>query len=273
MLPYLEQQSLYNTANFYKNTTIWNSIDPSNSTMQLTNINAFLCPSDSNRISFSARNTATPGGTNYQSNAGADAYAFLTGTSSTGGPGSTNQFSGPFPSYCPTVRLASITDGTSNTIGFSELVKGQGAYAGGFDNMVPSSSFAISSANASGATAGAANPQVDYTNCIATGGVTSKNVMAATAGDGPVGAAWWWGRSGQTRYNHVMPPNSFNCSFGGGNSDSDDDALTAGSRHSGVVNCVFADGSVRAIKSSVNRTTWWAIATMAGGEVVDASTF
>jgi hypothetical protein len=33
------------------------------------------------------------------------------------------------------------------------------------------------------------------------------------------------------------------------------------------------DGSVRAVKSSVSTTTWWAISTMAGAEVVDNTTF
>jgi prepilin-type N-terminal cleavage/methylation domain-containing protein/prepilin-type processing-associated H-X9-DG protein len=275
MLGQLEQQALYNACNFARGgngPTLWNSIDPFNRTIQITKINVFLCPSDVTRIDFSARGTATPGNTNYQSNAGADANAFLTGTTSTGGPGSTNQFSGPFPSYCPLVKLASITDGTSNTVGIAELVTGQGAYAGGFDNLKPSSSFANTKANASGAS-GAANPQTDYNNCIATGGVTAANVLASTGGDWPVGAAWWWGRSGQTRYNHVMPPNTYNCSFGGDNSDSDDDALTAGSRHPGIANVLMMDGSVRAIKSSVSRTTWWALSTMAGGEVLSADSY
>jgi prepilin-type processing-associated H-X9-DG protein len=168
--------------------------------------------------------------------------------------------------------LASITDGTSNTAAFCELVKGQGAYAGDFDGMKPSSSFANSSAGASGAS-GTPNPQIDYNNCLATGGVTPNNVICATCGDFPIGAAWWWGRSGQTRYNHVMPPNTYNCSFGGDSSDSDDDAVTAGSRHAGGVNLLMMDGSVRNIKSSISLTTWWALSTMAGGEVLDASSY
>jgi prepilin-type N-terminal cleavage/methylation domain-containing protein/prepilin-type processing-associated H-X9-DG protein len=275
MLGQLEQQALYNAVNFARGgngPTLWNSIDPFNQTIQITKIAVFLCPSDPSRINFSARNTATPGNTNYQSNAGADANAFLTGTVSTGGPGSTNIFSGPFPSYCPLVKLSSISDGTSNTVGFSELVTGQGAYAGGYDQLRPSSSFANTKATASGAS-GTPSPQTDYNNCIATGGITPSNVLASTGGDWPVGAAWWWGRSGQTRYNHVMTPNTYNCSFGGDNSDSDDDALTASSRHPGIVNALFLDGSVRAIKSSVNRNTWWALSTMAGGEVLSADSY
>src|SRR5262249_37833270 len=149
MLGQLEQQSLYNACNFVRvanGPTFWNSIDASNKTVQITKLNMFLCPSDPNRIDFSARNTATPGNTNYKSNVGADAYAFLTGTTSTGGPGSPNQFSGSFPAYCPVVRISSIIDGTSSTVGVCELVTGQGAYAGGYDALRPSSSFVNASA-------------------------------------------------------------------------------------------------------------------------------
>jgi prepilin-type processing-associated H-X9-DG protein len=278
MLSFVEQQNLYNAYNFTSGNNGaggWNYVplDPLNSTVQSTKLNVFLCPSDLDRIDFSSRGSVTPGNTNYQSNAGADAYSFLTGTTSPGGPGITNQFSGPFPSYSVCVKLSNIIDGTSNTVGFSELVRGQGAFAGGFDNLKPSSSFVNSATNASGAAGGTPSPQIDYKFCLATGGVTPTNVLAPTGGDWPVGAAWWWGRSGQTRYNHVMTPNTYNCSFGGDNSDSDDDALTAGSRHPGGVNAVFCDGSVRFIKSTINPVTWWAISTMAGGEVISSDSY
>ena len=171
-------------------------------------------------------------------------------------------------------KLAQITDGTSNTVGVCELVRGQGAYAGGLDGLKPSSSFATVGAAASGAPGGTASPQADNTACIGTGGITSSNAMGANTGDLPNGAMWAWGRSGQTRYNHVMPPNTYNCSFGTGSSgDSDDDALTASSRHSGGVNAMMMDGSVRFIKATVSLPTWWALATMAGGEVVSADQY
>ena len=274
MLPYLEQSALYNAVNLYHNGPgLWNALDKSNSTVQVTKVNAFLCPSDPSRVDMSSRFGLNTGGTNYQSNAGADAYSFLTGTTGTGGQGIPNQYSGPFTSYCPVVKIASITDGTSNTVSFSEVVTGVGAYSGGFDNQRPSSSFVRLSSNASGATAGNANPQLDYNNCNGSGGITPTNVVAAGQGDFPLGAAWWWGRSGQTRYNHVMPPNSFHCDFNGGNSDSDDDAVTATSRHSGGVNVAMVDGSVRFIKSTISLPTWWALSTMAGGEVVSSDSY
>jgi prepilin-type N-terminal cleavage/methylation domain-containing protein/prepilin-type processing-associated H-X9-DG protein len=281
MMGQMEQQNLYNAYNFYSGGGTagpggWNYIplNAVNSTVQSTNITALQCPSDFPRINLTPLGaTVNPGNTNYQGNAGADAYAFLTGTVSTGGAGSTNSFSGTFPSYAVCVKIARITDGTSNTIGLSEVVRGTGAYAGGFDGLKPSSSFVNSAANASGANGGTASPQIDYQNCLATGGVTATNVLCATCGDWPVGAAFWWGRSGQTRYNHVMTPNTYNCAFGGDNGDSDDDAVTASSRHPGGVSSVFCDGSVRFIKSSINPNTWWALATIAGGEVLSSDSY
>jgi prepilin-type processing-associated H-X9-DG protein len=147
-----------------------------------------------------------------------------------------------------------------------------GTFRRGDDFGKPSSSFVNSATNASGAS-GTASPQIDYNNCLATGGVTPNNVLCTTCGDWPVGSAWWWGRSSQTRYNHVMTPNTYNCAFGGDNGDSDDDAITASSRHPGGVNAAICDGSVRFIKSSISPPVWWALSTVAGGEVLDASSY
>ena len=132
MLGQMEQQKLYNAYNFASGPGGpggWNYIplNAFNSTAQSVKINAFLCPSDSIRIDLISRGaTVNPGPTNYQSNAGADAYSFLTGTTSPGGPGTTNTFSGAFPSYSVCVKIARITDGTSNTVGFSEVVRARG---------------------------------------------------------------------------------------------------------------------------------------------------
>ena len=45
------------------------------------------------------------------------------------------------------------------------------------------------------------------------------------------------------------------------------------SYHPGGVNVAFLDGSVRFIKETINRTTWRAMGTRAGGEVVSASDY
>jgi prepilin-type N-terminal cleavage/methylation domain-containing protein len=247
MLPQLEQQALYNACNFWNvGNGFWNSTSPQNQTIQITKINAFICPSDLNRLTFAY------GSTNYQSNAGADAYCFNGANPS-----------GPFGGYGIAVKLANLIDGTSNTVGFSEVVKGVGQSAGTWDALKPSGSVTRLSQTYSGSV------QTDNTNCKA-------QAPSATnlSGGWPLGAAWWWGRSGQTRYSHVMTPNTWHCAFGSTlNSDSDSDAITASSHHSGVVNCLMMDASVRSVKDSVSAPAWWAISTQAGNEVVSSDQY
>ena len=50
-------------------------------------------------------------------------------------------------------------------------------------------------------------------------------------------------------------------------------AHVANSRHAGGVNVMFCDGSVKFIKSSISVTTWWALGSRAGGEVVSSDQY
>jgi prepilin-type processing-associated H-X9-DG protein len=45
--------------------------------------------------------------------------------------------------------------------------------------------------------------------------------------------------------------------------------VAARSRHSGGANAAFADGSVKFIRDSINRTVWQAAGSKAGGEAVN----
>ncbi len=260
MLPYMEQSSLYNACNFSNCglNPFWNSLNRANSTVETTMIASFLCPSDSNRI------TIMPafGGTKYASNAGADAGSFG-GTSKTTVGNSPGPLGGPFAALGWNSKLSNITDGTSNTVAFSEIVKGIGTTSSTFDTQKPPSSPSrLKVANSN-------NVMTDYQNCFA-----QPPTPSDLGGGFPFGAAWWWGRSSQTRYCHVMPPNTWSCDYGASaNSDSNDDAITAGSRHPGVINSLMMDGSVRAIKSTISTTAWWALATMANGEVLSADSY
>jgi prepilin-type processing-associated H-X9-DG protein len=49
--------------------------------------------------------------------------------------------------------------------------------------------------------------------------------------------------------------------------------IGAQSNHPGGVNVGMLDGSVRFMKDSIARPTWWAVATYSGGEVIDAASF
>ena len=50
-------------------------------------------------------------------------------------------------------------------------------------------------------------------------------------------------------------------------------AITARSYHPGGVNALFADGSVRFVKSSIDGVTWRALGTVAGGEVISGDSY
>ena len=53
------------------------------------------------------------------------------------------------------------------------------------------------------------------------------------------------------------------------NINSTDNLIGASSKHPGGVNCLMVDGSVRFVKSTVNIDTWHALASIAGGEVIN----
>jgi prepilin-type N-terminal cleavage/methylation domain-containing protein/prepilin-type processing-associated H-X9-DG protein len=260
MLPQLEQSPLYNVFNFSSliNNGLWNLQNALNSTGQLTTVNVFICPSDIDRLNMSTNGfpIANPGPNNYAANAGNTALTLQATTF--------DQTVGPFPgNTAKCAKMSNIIDGTSNTVGFAEIVKGVGAFANNLDNLNPSATPVPITVAASGVA------QTDYSNCK----VGVPRTVGANTGGFPFGACWWWGRSGQNRFTGVMTPNGFSCDFSSFNSDSDDDAITAGSRHPGVVNCGFMDGSVRGIKSTINPNAWWAICSMAGNEVISADAY
>jgi prepilin-type processing-associated H-X9-DG protein len=47
----------------------------------------------------------------------------------------------------------------------------------------------------------------------------------------------------------------------------------ADSYHTGGINCMMADGSVRFLKSTINQLTWMQLGTKANGEVISADAF
>ncbi|MEO6809324.1 MAG: DUF1559 domain-containing protein [Isosphaeraceae bacterium] len=51
------------------------------------------------------------------------------------------------------------------------------------------------------------------------------------------------------------------------------DIGTMGSLHSGGLQMLFADGSVKFLKSSINPATWWGIQTITGSEVISADSY
>jgi len=92
----------------------------------------------------------------------------------------------------------------------------------------------------------------------------------------------WWGSgvhtavhglvypASNTGYPQYLPNGKYN---NASNTQKLPYAWTMGSKHSGGMNMLFGDGSVRFIKDSINPNIWFAIQTISGGEVVSSDAY
>jgi prepilin-type N-terminal cleavage/methylation domain-containing protein/prepilin-type processing-associated H-X9-DG protein len=251
ILPYLEQVSAANGINYS-----WRYLHPYNWTVTTMNLNVFLCPSDGNMPQWTNGGSPPFGVSNYPNSLGV-CYQLNGG-----------QFDGPayWPgqTYGPTVTLASITDGTSNTAIWSEMVKGNGVsgYSG------PGATYRSSIATPTLQASMAATLQVLVASCT-TQTVEGWRYLGAAWAAQPIGTGGG--------YSHINPPNRPSCYFSGDQGQPSGvvnrTMMGPSSRHPGGVNVAFLDGSVKFIKDSVNLGTWGALGTKAGGEVIDASSY
>ncbi len=264
MLPYLEQGPLFNSLNFIGYGLP--NVNPAlpgyagNTTATYSKIAGFLCPSDADM------QTTSEGHNNYVACSG----------SSPDSCAQKGPFNGPFIGPDPNnnssrnaqvYTFASIIDGLSQTACFSEKVIG-----------LPSNKLDLRKPNSTVfAVAQPANPSIPsqyYTACAAVNPLTATLETGQGFDSAPtgIGGDWHCGYPTQTRYTHVMTPNTASCDYGAGGAGIRG-AHTASSRHSGIVNVLFCDGSVKAIKSSVSTTVWWALGTIAGSEVVTQDSY
>jgi prepilin-type N-terminal cleavage/methylation domain-containing protein/prepilin-type processing-associated H-X9-DG protein len=262
LINYMEQTSIYNNCNFswapeWANNTGYLI----NSTVYLTKINTFLCPSDGNA------------GTNGFINS----YAASQGTSTVGypcgagpGPATSGVSAGVF-GYQANYGVQDITDGTSNTIAFSEWVvnnplskpPGRATQAGLSATGYPD--VTILGANA------LAMVQKDIIAC-------SAAFASGQQGNGP-GITWATGAMGYTLFNTVITPNGGGqlvwqaCRNGCCAQSQHADYNIATSKHAGGVNVMMADGSVRFVKNTISFTTWWSLGTRANSETISSDAF
>jgi len=277
LLPYMEQTAAYNAINWTFGVRAGNgtvSNDPAsggvysviNGTTLCNQIASFLCPSDTkpgrasnSQIIVGQPNSPFTAAGSYPSNVGLDRG--YNGWIPNGPTYIGSNWDGAMKN---TVALGNFTDGTSNTVIFSEWIKGDGVDpAVGSDGL--GMVYALSGAPNADGSAGAKLP--GYRNDYLKGQACQQ--QSPTRNWGWKGEWVYYGKT--FHYSHSQTPNRRSCTandwgrFG--------DTVAASSNHPGGVNVLLADGSVRFVKSSVNYLSWFALATPGGGEVLSADSF
>jgi prepilin-type N-terminal cleavage/methylation domain-containing protein/prepilin-type processing-associated H-X9-DG protein len=259
VLPYIEQVAVYNNYFTLPRTGLVQSYPGPNGPIgddarlkvaRQAIIPPYLCPSDPGPR-FNEEYTAEYGFErgNYRGCVGSgDMYG--NATDSTNGPWGKGIFSvvakqtvdpGKSPQLRP-VRFADIPDGTSNTLLLSEGVVATITTAWGgpmgetiYGNMGGSLFSATLTPNSS-------SPDRPIGPCPKDNGDTLYRAPCLSLG----GNAWWTPSAAKAH-------------------------AAARSYHNGGVNAAMSDGSVRFVANTIDQATWRALATRAGGEVVDNS--
>jgi prepilin-type N-terminal cleavage/methylation domain-containing protein/prepilin-type processing-associated H-X9-DG protein len=285
ILPYVEQASKYNQFDF--NYTTWNDRNAVtgalNSGVNLAarsqDIPIYLCPSDPSAVVRPADWVLTGNNNASQYPEGRCSYLASIGTTSSLVPTTANSstwgayggifaVTGSSTQILKGVAIVSITDGTSNTAMFSEVMRATEGWphtsgfrdntsiilAGGND---PSSNILFDSDARTAPSCATGNP---WTSTISYIGTEYERALYGTV-----------------YYNHTLPPNwNRKVSSGQLHYNCGDTGITyfhvsASSYHTGGVNLVMADGSVRFVRDSINFPAWQAMGSKAGGEVVSDS--
>ncbi len=268
LLPYLEQTPLYNAANFNWGCCYDSAqADATNSTVYTTKIGSFLCPSD-----------GIAGLQNINS------YYGSIGTSTQPYPtdGNTNGIFSLYDvnAHCGSVQISAVTDGTSNTVAFSEGLVGDYGKTNNYAGNGMAGANEITAAEVLDAKTAPAAILQALQSCN-TFWATGTAVSDSTGLKQYEGQTWALGERGFTLFNLVVPPNSKQYRWHSCRMDSScldcapegSSFINANSNHPGGANFTFADGSVRFIKESVNMQTYWALGSRNGGEVISSDSY
>jgi prepilin-type N-terminal cleavage/methylation domain-containing protein/prepilin-type processing-associated H-X9-DG protein len=277
---YTEQTVLYNAYN--ASGGVWGSYPPdtsgptlwwANTTVFNTQISSFVCPSDARQLPVSTQASVANYGGNF---GGPFCLAGYTGTII---PSMNPGFSSFFDpdllmSTARTIGIQAVTDGTSNTSLWSELMTPPAnptAVVAGTGKM--SENRVFFDANAPNSTPTPAGILAFLTACQALPPGTPAVHSA-------MGFQWWTGYPYYTNsnFNHVGTPNTRLCQTALGNrlGTAGLDIYGTGppnSLHPGGVNVGFADGSVKFIKDAIDTRTWWALGSRASGEVISSDAY
>ena len=240
LLPFMDQAALQNLINFsvsYHN--------PQNVKACSTRVGVFLCPSEVNdRQSFPYGTAAPQYPLSYAANMGSWlVYNPVTGATGNGAFGVNRK-----------IRLGDFTDGTSNSLAFSEVKTFQPILLTG--GTPPTT---IPSDPASVATFGGSNLETEDAHVEWVEGRVQQNGFTTTFVP-------------NTKVPYTSSGVTYNVDYtsaeeGDSPTDITYSAVTSRSFHVGIVQSLLMDGSVRSISENIDLNTWRSLGTRSGGEV------
>jgi prepilin-type N-terminal cleavage/methylation domain-containing protein/prepilin-type processing-associated H-X9-DG protein len=250
ILPYVEQANKYNQFDFERDV----NGDSVNDAARTQDVPFYLCPSDPSNAQFQTTH-GFYGRCNYMASIGKNPNP-TNQSGSTGGIFFVEFTSTQWRTllnHPRTVRMSSLTDGTSNTAMWAEVKRGlvgasqSGAYS---PDLVPWDVASVSDATA-----------------LVPTGLCAADPLSVTSGTVYRYAGLEYCRSFAftSFYSHTKVPNAstLDCS------DLNSYHGAARSFHSGGVNVCFSDGSVHFITNSIDLTTWQSLGSRSGGEVFE----
>jgi prepilin-type N-terminal cleavage/methylation domain-containing protein len=265
ILPFFEEANKFQQFDLRYHVRLDTPLDPAttpakpgaNAAARIGDIASFLCPSDSSPLTIRGA-----GRSNYFVCMGGAAWR---GRVTWNGRSLDGIFAQPDPpagGVLQGVKLSEITDGTSKTAMFSEVMRG--VAADGTSDTVHTTAFNTPSAFAArqladGRTVPQCLPNATGTRIQYTGQQYYRGDLTYTF-----------------MYTHTLPPNwnvksqeaaaqRYNC----GTDAASVAHIAASSYHSGGAGVVMADASTRFIADSVDFDVWQAVGSRAGGESVD----
>jgi prepilin-type N-terminal cleavage/methylation domain-containing protein/prepilin-type processing-associated H-X9-DG protein len=270
VLGFLEQQALFNAANF--NLACFNDSAPgwgtqANLTVCTKRLGVFLCPSCPPPAwnSFDTDEIA-PGNTYFVSFGSGLEYD---ATFTVGPPNGVFRYIGAGTSP---IRLADVTDGLGNTIACGEWKIGDGD-----PNLVtiPTDIVSVPSFLMTRNTqqmlmpAGATQFATFLANCASNLAVPASRILRV----GSLGENWCYGLNGYSMGNVLLPPNPKypNCALSAGLMSPGMFGMS--SNHPGGANILLCDGSVRFLKDSTSTETVWKLGSRDQGEILSADAY
>lgn len=162
------------------------------------------------------------------------------------------------------VDFAAIADGSSNTVTYAEIVNSPGDAGSG-----ASTDPRIKKRQTYSWAVGNDHAEL-RNNCLANAAAGNLGNMADNWRQSIKGSAWAWSFIGTgNNYSHNMMPNEPSCHNVEGLTDwGINSMMAAGSEHTGGVQVLMADGSVRFISENIDQNTWWGLGTRNGSETI-----